>query len=76
MILEVAPRSPAAEAGLAIGDVLIAVDDEVFRRPDDLLRAVETASRANGVRLEFTRGGARRILTVLLGGGRPRAALP
>jgi len=76
VILEVAPRSPAAEAGLAIGDVLIAVDDEVFRRPDDLLRAVETASRANGVRLEFTRGGARRILTVHLGGGRPRAALP
>jgi len=76
VILEVAPGSPAAEAGLVMGDVLIAVDDEVFRRPDDLLRAVQTTSRANGLRLEFTRGGRRRIRTVLLGGGRHPATLP
>ena len=76
MILAVAPGSPAAEAGLVMGDVLTAVDDEVFRRPDDLLRAVQTTSRANGLRLEFTRGGRRRIRTVLLGGGRHPATLP
>jgi S1-C subfamily serine protease len=76
VILEVAPGSPAAEAGLVMGDVLIAGDDEVFRRPDDLLRAVETTSRANGLRLEFARGGARRTCTVLLGGGRHPATLP
>ena len=76
VVLEVAPQSPAAQAGLVMGDVLIAVDDEVFRRPDDLLRAVETTSRANGLRLEFTRGGARRVRTVLLGRGPHRATLP
>jgi serine protease Do len=76
VVLEVAPGSPAAEAGLVMGDVLIAVDEQVFRRPDDLLRAVETARRANGLRLEFTRGGARRTRTVLLGRGRHPATLP
>jgi len=57
LILEAAPGSPAAEAGLGLGDILVGVDEQRFEDARDLLQALQEVSASADVRLDILRGG-------------------
>ena len=82
LVQGVAPRSPAARAGLRGGaarvvvagesytlggDLLVAVDGQPVASRDDLRSALEERRPGERVRLELWRGGERRTLEVKLG---------
>lgn len=52
----VQPDSPAAEAGLASGDVITTVNGEAVASPDDVVEIVRTAEPGDTLSLEVTRG--------------------
>ncbi len=68
LVTEVVPGSPAANASLMPGDILIGAEDRKFESLDDLHAAVE-GSAARLLRLEFLRGNYTRTrrVTVQLG---------
>lgn len=68
LILEIEPDSPAAQASLLPGDILLGDERGAFLSLDDLARALD-APGARTLRLEFLRGDYARIrrVTVLLG---------
>lgn len=55
LVLEVAPGSPAAEAGLLIGDVLLGASGHLFRQPCDLADLL--AGAGPELALDISRGG-------------------
>ncbi len=68
VLLEVEPDSPAAQASLMAGDILLGADERPFHSVDDLARAID----GQGLRLlrfEFLRGDYSRVrrVTVRLG---------
>jgi serine protease Do len=68
VLLEVEPGSPAAQASLMAGDILLGTQDKRFQSIDDLARAID----GQGLRLlrfEFVRGDYSRVrrVTVQLG---------
>ena len=69
VLLEVEPGSPAAEASLLAGDILLGTEEKPFRSVDDLVKAMD----GQGLRLlrfEFLRGDYSRVrhVTLQLGG--------
>ncbi len=74
LVLEVAPRSPAAISSLMPGDLLVAVDGKTFTAPDDLLSALDGSRPL--LRLQFFRGDRERVreTTVRLDTPVPEAA--
>jgi serine protease Do len=78
VLLEVEPGSPAAQASLMAGDILLGTEEKPFRSIDDLVKAMD----GQGLRLlrfEFLRGDYSRVrrVTVQLGGsndGKDRVA--
>ena len=66
-IVAVAPASPAALAGLAVGDEVVAVDGEP---PRDLIRW-RLLTDAAGPELEIDRGGLLRTVTIDKAAGEP-----
>ena len=54
LVLEVEPASPAADASLQVGDMLIAADGQPFQTSDDLSAALERTRDI--VRVRFLRG--------------------
>lgn len=78
VLLEVEPGSPAAQASLMAGDILLGTEEEPFRSIEDLARAVDGAG-FRLLRLQFLRGSYSRVrrVTVRLGipiGGRDSVA--
>jgi serine protease Do len=76
VLLEVEPGSPAANASLLPGDILLGTDEKSFTSLDDLSSALQ-GSGPRLVRLAFLRGDYEgfRLVTVQLGGQRiPRSA--
>jgi serine protease Do len=76
VLLEVEPDSPAANASLLPGDILLGTDEKSFESLDDLASALQ-GSGPRVVRLAFLRGDYERYrrVTVQLGGQRiPRSA--
>jgi serine protease Do len=76
VLLEVEPGSPAANASLLPGDILLGTDEKSFTSLDDLSSALQ-GSGPRLVRLAFLRGDYERFrrVTVQLGGQRiPRSA--
>jgi serine protease Do len=76
VLLEVEPDSPAANASLMPGDILLGTDEKSFASVDDLASALQ-GSGPRLVRLAFLRGNYERFrrVTVQLGGQRfPRSA--
>jgi putative serine protease PepD len=61
------PGGPAAEAGIRSGDVVVSVDGEPVREPDDVAQAIEDREPGEEVELELIRDGERRTVTVELG---------
>src|SRR5215831_8645713 len=70
LIREVAQDSPAARAGLAQGDLVVAAAGQPVRTPDDLFDALQAAGGGT-VELKVLRGTEERTLQVQLGGGQP-----
>lgn len=65
LVASVSEGSPAAEAGLRAGDVIVRLGDRDVADPGDLVRAVR-ASDAGPVTVELLRDGDRRTVTVEL----------
>lgn len=66
MVSRVEEDSPAAAAGIEVGDVLLAVDGEEVASARDLRRAVAPRRRGDAVGVEVVRGGRQRTLTATL----------
>ncbi|MDT8306314.1 MAG: trypsin-like peptidase domain-containing protein [Anaerolineae bacterium] len=67
LVVSVEPGSPAGEAGLLMGDTIIALDGAPVRHHDDLV-ALLTGDRAGRkVPLHIVRGGEQRELNVTIG---------
>lgn len=63
----VAPGSPAAQAGLQPGDVIVALDGQRIDSSEALVAAVRARQPGTKVSLTITRGGSTRTVTVTLG---------
>jgi membrane-associated protease RseP (regulator of RpoE activity) len=55
---------PAAKAGLAVGDIVTAVDGDAIASPRELARAVRRKKEGENVKIDFLRGGSKKTLTV------------
>ena len=67
MLVAVEPGSPAASAGLALGDVLVALDGQPLRRMEGLLARLTGELIGQPVTLRVLRGGQPQDLTVVVG---------
>lgn len=68
IVRDVRPGSPAANAGLLVGDRIVSVDGTVILDPGDLFAAVIVHRPGSIVEIEFTRDGQPiRVLTTLAG---------
>ena len=73
VILEVEPDSPAAQASLLPGDILLGTEDKPFASLEDLARSLRgTGPRA--LRVEFLRGDYTRVRRVTVQLGNPLPA--
>ncbi len=71
LIRDVADDSPAARAGLAQGDLIVAAAGNPVRTPDDLFDALQAAQGAS-IELSIIRGTEDRTIQVTFGdGGQP-----
>jgi serine protease Do len=61
------PTSPAAKAGLAAGDVILAVDGHPVNRVSDLQRVIFGYQPGTTITIDATRFGARRTVKLTLG---------
>jgi serine protease Do len=68
LIREVAEDSPAARAGLAQGDLIVAAAGQPVRSSDDLFDALQ-AAQGGTIELKLVRGTDERTLQVAFGGG-------
>ncbi len=67
LLVSVEPDSPAARAGLFMGDTLVTFDDQPVRHHDDLFSLL-TGDRVEAtVAVRFVRGGQLQDLTVVIG---------
>ena len=67
LVLGVAPGSPAAAAGVLVGDVLAALDDKPVASPDDVLDALTGTEAGRAAVLRLLRGGKAINLAVTVG---------
>ena len=73
MAIQVEPESPAEQAGILPGDILVALDDQPVEQLDDLMAFLDPESVGKSVRARLIRAGALTELPVVIG-GRPRRA--
>ncbi len=66
-VSDLVPGSAAADAGLELGDVVLAVDGEAMRTPGDLQSTVQAGAPGDGLALDIERAGERRTVAVTLG---------
>jgi peroxiredoxin len=67
LVSSVLRRSPADRSGLAVGDVVIAVDDQRVNDPGELSRHIAGLGAGRRVSFMVQRGGADRLLAIELG---------
>ena len=65
-IVQVAPSSPAARAGLENGDVITAIDKGAVRDASQLVRRVRAHKSGDRVTVTYTRNGASKTVEVTL----------
>ncbi len=66
-ISEISPGSAAAEAGLEVGDVIVAIDGSAIKAQGDLAVVVGTHEPGDQLTIELQRGGNEISLTATLG---------
>lgn len=73
VIIQIAADSPAAQAGLQRGDILLKINDTAVNSYKDLVNVLANLKAGDQVTLTLTRGGVERTLTATLGekNGRP-----
>jgi serine protease Do len=74
MLGEVQPDGAAAAAGLAVGDIIVRVDDETVDSVGRLVRTVRSHEPEESVEIEYFRDGRRQTTTAVLAQG-PELAL-
>lgn len=67
VVVSVQPDSPAAKAGLLLGDIVAGVDGHAVSEPSDLLRLLDEESVGREVVLRVVRGGEVRELRATVG---------
>jgi len=73
LVVGVAPDSPAARAGILIGDVILTFDGQRIESPEELLDVLTGARVGRDVSLRVLRGGTPRELLVTVGERRRRS---
>jgi S1-C subfamily serine protease len=73
LVTKVEPDSPAAEAGIQVGDVIRKADEESIRTPRDLVRLVGGFPEDKELKIELSRKGKEREYELVLR-GRPRTS--
>ena len=68
LIREVTQDSPAARAGLAQGDLIVAAAGQPMRTPDDLFDALQATGAGGTIELTVVRGTEERAIQVAYGG--------
>jgi S1-C subfamily serine protease len=64
LIVSIADSSPAEQAGLLLGDVLLEAGGQRLARPDDLLDALSATQHGQSMNLKILRGGAVKTVSV------------
>jgi S1-C subfamily serine protease len=67
LLITVEPNSPAEQAGLLLGDTLVALDGTPLRHPDDLLACLSTERIGTTVLIRMVRGGEVQERSVTIG---------
>jgi putative serine protease PepD len=67
LVGNVNPGTPAAEAGIKTGDLIVGFDGKTVRNPSELSLAVLTKKPGDVVKIELKRGGSTKTVTVKLG---------
>jgi thiol-disulfide isomerase/thioredoxin len=75
LVRDVLRNSPAARAGLMPGDRILRIDSEAVARPPDVVRIVSAHQAGDRVGVVLVRGGADRLLAVVLEGRPDQDAL-
>lgn len=66
MVGSIAAGSPAAKAGVRVGDIIVAVDGTDVASPRDLRRALRDKKAGGSVRLDLVRGRSRQTVVATL----------
>ena len=67
LVVAVTAASPAAVAGLLVGDIILALDGQPIESPEDLLDLLVGDRVGRGATLQVLRGGAARDIVVTVG---------
>jgi S1-C subfamily serine protease len=67
VIVDVGPGTPAAGAGIQVGDVIVALDGTPITDPDDLSEAIGAKQPGDRVTVTYNRSGQRRTAQLNLG---------
>jgi S1-C subfamily serine protease len=65
MIASIEPASPAERAGMAVGDIILALDGAAVTGADDLIRLLAGDKIGSPVEIDMLRNGARQVLSLL-----------
>ena len=66
-VVDVGAGTPAAGAGIQVGDVIVALDNSQINDPDDLSEAIGTKKPGDRVTVTYNRNGQRRTAQLNLG---------
>jgi S1-C subfamily serine protease len=67
LLVSVEPDGPAGQAGLMLGDTIVALDGQPVRHMDELLALLDGSRVGTSAPLRFVRGGQPQELTVTVG---------
>jgi S1-C subfamily serine protease len=67
IVVNVAPESPAAAAGLVIGDVVVSIAGQAIAEPGDLVAVLQPDRVGQAVAVSIARGGEPRQIQVTVG---------
>jgi S1-C subfamily serine protease len=67
LVVGVSPDGPAADAGVLVGDVILALDGHAIQSPEDLLELLAGDRVGKTATLQLLRGGAPTEVTVTIG---------
>jgi len=65
MVASIEPGSPAEQAGLLAGDIILALDGTVITGADDLIRLLAADKIGRTIQLEVLHNGSRRVLSLV-----------
>jgi hypothetical protein len=67
LVADVMEKSPAAQSGIRVGDILVRIDNDTLRNVDDFLNALAAKREAKSVKMEVMRGDQKLTFTLKKG---------